>query len=254
MDVFRDRNVRWILTSLVGLGICAAPAAFWGEALRAYFLKLDDFVYLSQSRTVSSLLMNLIVPHNFHVVPFFRTETYLLSGVGGTLRQLPAVLGMACYLTLLLAMLAAGHLVAWESGRPAMGLAAMAAVGFSTVLGPAVLWFAAGQALMSGTLVLLMLIALQAWQARGGWPYLLLGAMAALAAPLCWSGGYAAGPAALAYLWHGGNNSARLAGTIILGISLSTASSSGLALCPRSARRERQGMVRLLCCDEFPPG
>ena len=53
------------------------------------------------------------------------------AGAAGRLaRSSAGVLGWAAYATLLLAMAAAGHLVAWETGRPATGLAAMAAVGF----------------------------------------------------------------------------------------------------------------------------
>ena len=101
--------VRWILTVLLGLLICAAPALLWGQALRSYFLHLDDFVYLSGSRTGQALLANLLRPHNAHVVPLFRIETFLLARLAGSLRQLPAVLGLACYLTLLSAMIATGY-------------------------------------------------------------------------------------------------------------------------------------------------
>ena len=213
--------VRRSLTILWGLLICAAPALLWGPALRSYFLHLDDFVYLAGSRTGQALRANLIRPHNAHVVPLFRLETFLLAKLAGSLRELPAVLGLACYLTLLSAMIATGFLVAREAGRPAPGLAAMAAVGLSTILGLAVLWYAAGQALMSGTCILMMLIALQAWRRRGGWTLLALAAMAGVAAPLVWSGGYAAGPAALAYLWHAERKTSRLAACGMLAVSIS---------------------------------
>jgi hypothetical protein len=215
-----DHAVRWGVTVLLGLAICAAPAWFWGRAWSSYFLHLDDFVYLAASRSGQALMANLFRPHNAHVVPFFRVETYLLAASAGKLQGIPAVLGLANDLTLVLAMLATGHLVAHETGQTWLGLSAMAAVGLSTVMGPAVLRYASGQALMSGVLILLMLMALQAWRDRGGWLSLALAGLAGIAAPLCWSAGYAAGPTALAYLWPGGKRSSRVAGTILLGVSV----------------------------------
>ena len=61
-------------------------------------------------------------------MPLFLVETHLLARLAGSLEALPTVLGWASYATLVLAMAVTGHLVAWETGRPAHGLAAMAAV------------------------------------------------------------------------------------------------------------------------------
>ena len=94
--------------------------------------------------------------------------------MAGSLESLPAVLGWASYATMVLAMAATGHVVARESGRTAHGLAAMAAVGLTSVLGPTLLWYAAGQALAAGTMIVAMLAALQAGGrvAGGGrWPW-----------------------------------------------------------------------------------
>jgi hypothetical protein len=116
-------------------------------------------------------------------------------------------------------MAAAGHVVAWETKSAARGLAATAAVGLSSVLGPAVLWYSAGQALAAGTMVLVMLAALQAWRARGGWPILASGVLAAAAAPWFWSGGYTAGLTGLAYLWADGRRPCRRAALLPLAAS-----------------------------------
>src|SRR5262249_59352868 len=90
-----------------------------------------------------------------------------LAGLAGSLEALPTVLSWASYATMVLAMAATGHLVARESGRTSLGLAAMAAVGLTSVLGPTLLWYSAGQALAAGTMVLAMLAALQAWRIAG---------------------------------------------------------------------------------------
>jgi hypothetical protein len=212
----------WAMSAMLALAICAGPLWLWSVPLRWYRLKLDDFVYLARTRSLSALSRHLTTPHNAHVVPLFLSETHLLSRLAGTLEALPRVLGWATYFTLLLAMALAGHLVAWETGRPARGLGAMAAVGLSSVLGPAVLWYSASQALAAGTMILVMLVALQGWRARGSWWLLAAGALAASAAPLFWSAGYTAGLVGLAYLWADGRRSCRIAAAVPLAASLAT--------------------------------
>ena len=195
---------RWAPSILLGLILCAGPLWLWGGPLRSFFLKSDDFVYVARSRTPAALRAYLLRPHNGHVVPLFRLETHALARVAGSLEALPTVLSWASYATLVLAIAATGHVVARESGRTSLGLAAMAAVGLTSVLGPTLLWYSAGQALATGTMVLAMLAALQAWRIGGAWWALALGLLAAMAAPLLWSGGYAAGPVGMAYLWADG--------------------------------------------------
>jgi hypothetical protein len=214
---------RWAAAILVGLILCAGPLWLWGEPLRWFFLKSDDFVYLARSRSSAALREHLFRPHNGHVVPLFLLETHALARVAGSLEALPVVLGWASYATLVVAMAAIGHVVARETGRAACGLAAMAALGLTSVLGPALLWYAAGQALAAGTMVLLMLAALQAWRARGSWWRLALGLSAATAAPLLWSAGYAAGPVGVAYLWADGRRACRRAAVVLLASPLAVA-------------------------------
>jgi hypothetical protein len=76
----------------------------------------------------------------------------------------------------------------------------MAATGFSGVLGPAVLWYSASQALLTGVVILAMLVSLQEWRIRGGPWRLLLGVVASAAAPLFWTAGYIGGLVGMAYL------------------------------------------------------
>ena len=201
--------MRWVPTILVALTFCAAPLWLWGVPLRWFFVKSDDFAYVGLSRTAAALSSHLVTPHNGHVAPLFLLETHLLARVAGSLERLPAVLGWASCATLVMAMLATGHVAAWETGRPAIGLAAMAAVGLTSVMGPTVLWYAAGQALAAGTMIMLMLAAIQLWRACGPWWTLALALIASIAAPLFWSAGYAAGLVAMAYLWADGRRACR---------------------------------------------
>ena len=146
------------------------------------------------------LIENLMTPHNARVVPLFAIQNHLLARLAGSLEAVPMVWGIACYIELLLAVIAVGLLVAVETNRIALGLAAMAGVGTSTVNGPVILWYSAGQSLCSGTLIVAMLLALSLWRLRGGWIFFMLAVLSAVAAPLYWSAGYVAGPVALAYL------------------------------------------------------
>lgn len=205
---------QWASALVVGLALCAAPAGLWRNALGQYLLKLDDYAYIASCRDPSNLRRNLLRPHNAHVVPLFRIETGLLLRGAGSLAAAPRWLGGAAYVTLVLAMLAAGHLVARESGRVEPGLAAMAAVGLSTVLGPSLVWYSASQATLSGVVILGSLIFLQNWRAHGAWPMLVLGFLASAAAPLGWSVGFAAGPVGAAYLWADGRRRCRVAAAI----------------------------------------
>lgn len=216
---------RWAPSILFGLALCAGPLWLWAVPLRAYILKGDDFVYIARVRTVTALGESLFRPHNGHVVPLFRLETHILARLAGSLESMPVVYGWASCATMLLAMAAAGHIVARETGRTALGLAAVAAVGLTSVLGPTLLWYSAGQALAAGTMVLAMVAALQAWRIRGGWWRLTLGLVAASAAPLIWSGGYAAGPVGMAYLWADGRRICRRAAG---GLAVLSAATVGL--------------------------
>jgi hypothetical protein len=220
--VCRGALVSWVPAVLLALAICAGPLWLWREPLQSYFLKLDDFVYLARSRTAGSLEQHLFVPHNGHVVPLFLVETHLLARLAGSLEVMPRVLSFASYATLLAAMAVAGHIVAWETGKAALGLAAMAATGFSTVLGPALLWYAAGQALAAGVLILVMLAGLQGYRARSSPSLLVAGILAAAAAPFFWTAGYTAGLVGLAYLWADGRRFCRLAAPLPVAGSLFT--------------------------------
>ena len=208
---------RWGPTILIGLAIAAGPLWLWRAPMRAYFLKFDDFVYLARSRTPDRLRENLFRPHQGHVVPLFRIETFTLAQIAGTLEKTPAVLGAASYATLLIAMTLIGLVVARETGRAAMGLVAMSAVGLSSVPGPTLLWYASGQAMAAGAMILAMLAALQAWRIGGSRRALAMALVAETAAPLLWSGGFVAGPVGAAYLGADGRPRSRAVALILLG-------------------------------------
>ncbi len=202
--------------------IGAATFWLWRLPLHWFHLKGDDFLYIGWSRTWPSVRAHLFAPHNGHIVPLFLLETHILARLAGSLPALPAVLSWASCATLALCMALIGHIVAWETGRVAHGLAAMAAVGFTSVLGPALLWYSASQTLAAGAMILVMLAMLQAFRARGSWWLLALAVAAAIAAPLFWTAGYVAGPVAAAYLWADGRRGPKLAAVGPLVASVAT--------------------------------
>jgi hypothetical protein len=242
----REKVVSRTFTAVLGLAICAISYRLWSVPLRSFFIKLDDYDYLIEGRTAAALGRYLFRPHFGHAVPLFRLETHILGRVAGSLEALPGVLGWACFVTLVLAILLTGHLVARETGRPGRGLAAMAVVGFSSVLGPAVLWYAASQALACGTMILAMLAALQLWRARGGYWPLVLGLLAAMAAPLLWTPGYIAGLVGAAYLLADGRRRFRLAAVLPLAVSVLSWVVVRVVLIPLSGEPLKAGEVRLI--------
>lgn len=196
-----NKPAGWFVTLLVVAILCAAPAWLMYDRLDGFSLKQDDFVYLAQSRNWPTLRQNLMTPHNAHVVPLFRLLTYaLITANGGRLTRMQDVFLWASYGVLVATMLATGLLVARETRNRATGLCAMAGLGLSSVIEPAVTWYAASQAVWAALAVVFMLLALQAWKRGGTFVWLILGGVAAFAAPLLWSGGYVAGPVGLAYL------------------------------------------------------
>ena len=170
------------------------------DELRYSALHNDDFPYIAESLDWPTTQAHLFEPHNTHVVPLFRLWTAAIVALAGQLEDMPKAFRAAAYCGLIMTMLAVFILVASETGRTNLGLAAMAGTGISTVMQPAVSWYSAGQALIAGMMIVLTLIAARAWSRYGGvWRFLLVG-LAALAAPAFWSGGLLAGPTAAAYI------------------------------------------------------
>jgi hypothetical protein len=188
-------------TLLLGLLILAAPYWLFSDLLQGFALRPTDFVYIQESRDVPALRQHLMTPLNTHVVPLFRLWTYALVRTAVVLGELPRVLFVACYLSLVLTMVLVGSLVLAETSRAGLALAAMALLGTSTVVLPALDHYAAGQALWAAAAVVASLIAGNAWRAKGGGWRLALVAIGVISAPAIWSGGLTAGPTVAAALW-----------------------------------------------------
>lgn len=231
-----DRPAGWPATLLLAAALLAAPAWLMADVLRSFRLLVDDFVYLAYAREGRTLLDNLLTPHNTHLVPLFRLETFALASLAGRLSRMPQVFLAASYGTLMAAMSSAGVLIGREMRSAAAGLAAMAVLGITTVVEPAVVWYSAGQALAAGVVILWTLLGAQAWsRAPSAWR-LGLTAVGALAAPLVWTGGLAAGPAAAGYVWAGSAPRRRLVAGVLL--FATAAAGAGIATAARRTIRE----------------
>jgi hypothetical protein len=184
--------------------IVLAPAWQFRDILTTYRLYSDDFAYVAASRTQRQTIENLFVPHNTHIVPFWRVLTWALAAAAGKLSNLPKVLAAAAYGIHVAVMLLMGRLVARETGRAVVGLSAMVAIGSSFLIAPSATWFSASQTLWAGFGILSMLYYLQGWRrAGGGWRLVAACLMTWLAAG-SWSVGHAAGPVGAVYLWVDG--------------------------------------------------
>ncbi len=239
--------MRWPPTIVCGAAVLLAPLWLWRPAFQCYYLRLDDFVYLSRGRLAANLERGAMTPHNGHLTPLFLLETHLVARAAGSLEALPAFLGWAAFAGLAATMAGVGHVVARQTGRVDWGLAAMAGFGLSTVPGPALLWYSASQALLTGAVVTAMLAALELWSARGWLVALALAVTLAAAAPFCWSAGYTAGLVGAAYLCADARRGARSAA-----VALALASVLAAALAwtlAGDAIRESTRLARLSLTD-----
>ena len=131
-------------------------------------------------------------------------------------RGFRTVLATASYGILVAVMLMTGRLVARETGGPGLGLAAMAAVGTSTLMFSAATWYSAGQPLWAGFGILVTLWYLQGWRRTGGSLRLVLASVAAIVAGWLWTVGHLAGPLGAIYLWADGRTRCRFAAVVPL--------------------------------------
>jgi hypothetical protein len=179
------------------------------EPLMTYRLHSDDFEYLSAARSFDRLMANLFRAHNTHIVPAWRVLCWLAMRVAGRLANLQPVLASFAFLTLIVVALATRKLVSRETGRSWMGMAALIALGTTSVVKSSATWFSSGQTLWAALFILTMLLSLQAWRIRGGWHRLLFAALAAWTAGAFWTIGHAAGPVGAIYLWCDGRRRSR---------------------------------------------
>lgn len=222
-----DRRVGRLGLALLVVLILSAPWLLFFDPIRVsrgghiardplaiYRLYSDDFAYLSASRTLGRTIENLFVPHNTHIVPAWRVVTWALVTWSGSLEKLPEVLAEASYGILAAVMLLAGHLVARETGRAGSGLAAMAAVGTTSLMASSACWYSAGQTLWAGFGILAALWYAQCWRRSPRPAALVLAAVSAMLAGWFWTIGHMAGPVSSAYLFLDGRRRCRLAAAV----------------------------------------
>ena len=241
VDGLERRNVGRLGVVIMTLFVAAGPyilffdpVDYWPlrahvarEPLSSYLVFSDDVAYVSASRNWQRTLSNMFEPHNTHIVPAWRVLTWALSTAAGSLERLPETLAVASYSILIAVMLLTGRVVARETGRTWLGLAAMALVGTTSVMLVPATWYSAGQPLWAGFGILATLWYAQSYRRSGRWVTLVLGGTAAVVAGWFWTIGHAAGPAAAVYLWQDGRTRCRLAAIVPL---LATSLAIGIAL------------------------
>jgi hypothetical protein len=186
------------------------------EPLSFYRLFSDDVAYVAGSRTWERTVSNLFVPHNTHIVPAWRLVTWGLVAWAGNFERLPEVLAIASYSILVAIMLMTGRLVARETGRTGLGLAAMVLVGTTSLMVTPAIWYSGGQPLWAGLGILATLWYAQSYRRSGRWPSLLFAGLSAPLAGWFWTIGHLSGPVAAVYLWVDGRRRCRLAAAVLL--------------------------------------
>jgi hypothetical protein len=219
--------------AVVVLLVAAAPTILFFEAdhmprggfvarnpTSVYCLYSDDVAYVSGSLTWQRTMANLFEPHNTHIVPAWRLLTWALVAAAGNLERVPVAFAMASYSILVSVMLLTGRLVARETGRSLVGLAAMVLVGTTSIMLAPATWYSAGQPLWAGAAILATLWYAQRYRCTKGMPALVLASVSAPIAGWFWSIGHLAGPAAAVYLWCDGRRRCRMAAAVPLASSI----------------------------------
>jgi hypothetical protein len=186
------------------------------EPLALYVLFSDDVPYIAASRNWERTVSNLFEPHNTHIVPAWRILTWALVQAAGSLERIPQVFAVASYSILIAAMLLTGRLAGRESGRTAVGLAAMVLLGTTSLMLTPASWYSAGQPLWAGFGIVSALWYAQSYRRTGDRLALALGAIATVIAGWLWTIGHVAGPAAAVYLWSTGSRRCRRAAIVPL--------------------------------------
>jgi hypothetical protein len=220
------------LTILVGVVVSAPWVLFFNpisftrgghiprDPRGIYRLYSDDFAYVSASRTFFRASANLFVPHNTHIVPAWRMVTWALVASAGSLAKLPEVLAIAAYGILVAVMMLTGRLVARETGRASVGLAAMVGVGTTSVMASPACWYSAGQTLWAAFGILATLWYVQWWRRSRSLLALPFAALWTMLAGWFWTIGHMAGPIGAVYLWLDGRRRSRWAALVPLGATV----------------------------------
>jgi hypothetical protein len=228
-----DPPLGWTGLALVLAFLTVAPAILFFDPIAPfhgghisrdpkaiYRLYSDDFAYVGGSRTSSRTLANLFEPHNTHIVPAWRVLTWFLVCCSGSLAGMPEVLAVVAYMVLVGVMLLAGHLVARETGRASLGLAAMAGVGATSVMASPACWYSAGQTLWAGFGILSTLWYAQCLRRSRSGLVLVPCAISAMLSGWFWTIGYLGGPVAAVYLFLDGRRRCRRMAAVPLCASL----------------------------------
>jgi hypothetical protein len=248
--VIRDSSQRWhrpigrAATAVVVAVLVLAPAWLFADPLGTYRLHSDDFEYLAASRSLGKALGNLYRAHNTHIVPAWRLLTWGVVRASGSLANLPRTLALVSFGALAGLMGLAGWLVARESRRAWLGLAAFVAAGTTSVMESSATWYSSGQTIWAAIGVLGVLASLQGWRARGGWWRLGSAAAWAYLAGGFWTVGHVAGPAGAAYLLADGRRRCLLAALLPIGatgLSVALAAALGGGTLRTDVRLERGG-------------
>lgn len=186
------------------------------EPLSIYLLFSDDIAYVSAAHNWQQTIAHLFEPHNTHIVPAWRLITFALVRAAGNLERLPTVFAFASYSILLSVMFLTAAIVSRETGAAAIGLAAMALVGTTSVMLTPAIWYSAGQPLWAGFGILATLWYAQSYRLSGKFVTLMMAGVSTVLAGWFWTIGNAAGPVAAVYLWQDGRHRCRFAAIVPL--------------------------------------
>jgi hypothetical protein len=194
LRTFRDS--RWLISVLA----CVASIALYSYTFWRPVLLQDDFQIVAPSLTWQRTWDNLWLPQNEHAMPVGRVLTFALLYLAGRPASYPLAAALVGPAALVIALLLTKRFVERELEHPFYGLVAMILFGVTAVYQQAVFWFAASFSVLTLDMLLLGLLAAQAYRLTQWWPYVVLSALWCLLAPCWFASGVLAGPVCCLYL------------------------------------------------------
>ena len=179
---------------------CVASIALYSYTFWRPVLLQDDFQIVAPSVTWQRTWDNLWRPQNEHAMPVGRVLTFAMLYLAGRPENYPLATALQGPAALVVALLLTKQFVQRELEHPFYGLLAMILFGVTAVYQQAVFWFAASFSVLTLDMLLLGLLAAQAYRLTRWWPYVLLSALWCLLAPCWFASGVLAGPLCCLYL------------------------------------------------------
>ena len=162
------RSSRW-MAFVLGCAASAAVALLYTPWIAEPHIRYDDFDFLTKSRTLTDTWANLWVPVNEHVMPLARMAAGILMQLVQPQSAIPRTAQIQGVIAVVAGMWLLYAFVRRELGHPFYGVIAMTLWGVTTTYYECVTWYSASFFTLALDMMLLALLAAQAYRRNGRW-------------------------------------------------------------------------------------